>query len=71
MKVTKLHLTFNVKLGNRAETGFFLSGSNGIAEIDVDVAKQHARVTDDKGNSVGIFVGGSAYYVPKAEDSKG
>lgn len=71
MKVARLYLRdLNVQLGSSPMTTHFISGSNRIADIDVDVTKQHAKVTDDRGNTVGIFLGGGAYYVPRSEEAK-
>lgn len=71
MKASRIYVNFNVSLGTAPTTTYFISGSNRVADIDVNESKQTARVTDDNGNCVVLFMGGGGYYVPKAEDAKG
>lgn len=70
MKAKTLFINFPVKLGPHAATGFFTSGSNRVADIDINEAKQTARVTDEQGHVVVVFMGGGGAYVPQPEEAK-
>jgi hypothetical protein len=69
VKVQILSVPFVVDAHGRTVSRF-ISGSNRIADIDVNESKATARITDDRGNVVVVFMGGGGYFVPQPEETK-